>query len=192
MFRHELGGGAELRLFQPQDARELFAFVEHNRVHLEEWLAWPHLVRSEADARHLLQECVNDFARDQVPNAGIWQDGMLAGGLFFYPIDQRIQAAEFGYWLGAAYEGRGLMTRALRVILEYVFGTLGMNRIALGIERANVRSVVIAERFGFVHESTRRDGWFRDGRFVDVEVYSLLAREADAGKRQNGIQSPSG
>lgn len=71
------------------------------------------------------------------------------------------------------------MTRAIHALLSYLYETRGVNHVSLGIEPENTRSIAIAERLGFTRECIRRDGWFRDGHFVDVAVYALLAKDWD-------------
>lgn len=167
----------ELRILQTHDARAFFAFVQNNRAHLEEWLLWSQHLHSEADARAFLQEGLDDFARDGLPLIGIYTRGEMAGGLAFFPLDRRINAAEFGYWLGKEFVGRGIMSRAQSAVLQYLFEIIRVNRVQLRMETDNTASRALAERAGFVQEGITRQGWIRGGQLRDLIVYSLLASE---------------
>jgi ribosomal-protein-serine acetyltransferase len=69
------------------------------------------------------------------------------------------------------------MTRAIRPVLGYVFEDLKLNRVGLEAEPGNLKSKAVAERLGFTFEGLRRDGWRDEDGFVDIAVYSMLARE---------------
>lgn len=180
MFRYLLGDGAELRILQPHLAPEFFAFVNSNRAHLSAWLLWAQRMQTLDEARAFLQEGMDDFARDELPVIGIWQDNALAGGIAFFPLDRRSKSAELAYWLGQAYAGRGLMTRAVRATFGYLFEQLKVNRIVIRVEVNNTRSRALAERLGFQLETIARDGWIHAGEFVDLAEYALLARDFDS------------
>lgn len=177
MFEYDLGDGARLGILQPYHAVEFFAFVNAHRAQLSQWLMWVQRTQTLADARAFLQEGVDDFARDETPTVGIWQDGVMAGAITFFPMERRTRSAELAYWLGEAFSGRGLMTRAIRAMLGYLFDDLKINRAVIRVEVNNPRSRALAERLGFQLESIERDGWVHAGQPVDLAVYAMLARE---------------
>ena len=112
---------------------------------------------------------------------GIWQDGVMVGGLLFFPLDRRVRATEIGYWLGERAAGRGLMTRAARAMLGFAIEELNVNRVGLQAEVGNQRSRAVAERLGFTLEGIRRQAWVgSDGAFVDMASYSLLTSDWQA------------
>lgn len=185
MFTFNLGDNAELRILQVADAAEFLTFVETNRAYLGAWLDWVDEVHSIQDAQKFLQEGMEDFAHFGLPTVGIWQDGEMAGGIVFFATNPRLRATEVGYWLGENYAGRGLMTRSLRAMLDYVFA-FGFNRVTLSAEVINTRSRAVADRLRFTYEGIKRDGWRNGERFVDLAVYSMLARDwtANGAKRK--------
>lgn len=184
MFEFDLGDGARLEILQPYHAAEFLAFANANRAHLSEWLLWAQRMQSLDDARFFLQEGMDDFARDETPTIGIWQDGAMAGGIAFFPLERRTRSAEIAYWLGADFAGRGLMTRAVRAMLEYLFGSLKVNRAVIRVEVNNTRSRALAERLGFQLESIERAGWVHGDEFVDLAVYAMLANEWNESQSQ--------
>lgn len=185
MFTFDLGDNAELRILEVHYAAELLAFVQANRWDLSQWINWVNNVHTERDARDFLQEGMDEYAREGLPTLGIWQNGVMAGGLGFFATNSHLRATEVGYWLGVNARGRGLMTRALRAALEYIFDTLNFNRVTLSAEVNNTRSRAVADRVGFTFEGIRRDGWKNGERFVDLAVYSMLARDWKNRKEEN-------
>jgi ribosomal-protein-serine acetyltransferase len=167
MFTYDLGDGAELRILEARHAEEFLAFIAANRAYLGEYLGWALDIQTAEDARNFIQRGLTHFAEDGLPWVGIWQDGEMAGGLLFFPLDRRIRATEIGYWLGAQVAGRG-----------FAFEEMNMNRVGLQAEVGNQRSRAVAERLGFTLEGIRRQAWVGgDGAFVDIATYSLLASE---------------
>ena len=84
--------------------------------------------------------------------------------------------ATFGYWLVTQARGRGIATRALRLITDWTVATTEVVRLDLFTDLENDASGRVAERAGFEREGVRR-AWDvdRDGRPVDVVFYVLVA-----------------
>ena len=72
------------------------------------------------------------------------------------------------------YAGRGFVTEAVHLLVDYLFGAKKEHRIHLVIVGENGASRRIAEKCGFVLEGTVRGAFFNDGRNQDVLLYSLL------------------
>ncbi len=69
------------------------------------------------------------------------------------------------------------MTRACRALVDYAFAKLQLNRVEIRCATGNLRSQAIPERLGFTREGTLREGEWLYDHFVDLIVYSMLARE---------------
>ena len=159
MFKHDLGDGADLRIFQRYHAPALLEFLQANRVYLAQWLDWVDRTRTLEDAEKFIQRGLDRLAQDGLPWVAIFQDNVMAGGILFFPIAQRLRSTEIGYWLGKNAAGRGLMTRAVQPMLDFAFGEMKLNRVGLFADVRNTRSRATAERVGFVYEGIKRDGW---------------------------------
>jgi RimJ/RimL family protein N-acetyltransferase len=84
---------------------------------------------------------------------------------------------ELGWMLGKPYWRRGYATEAAARCLRYAFEELGLNRVEFHCASGNSRSRSFPERSGFAHEGTLRQAQWLGDRFVDLELYSLLAHE---------------
>jgi RimJ/RimL family protein N-acetyltransferase len=177
MFRWDLGDGADLRMLELRHAPALLAFVAANRAYLRPWLDWGATMTSVEDAEALIRRGVTRYAEDGLPWAGIWQDNQMVGGMSFFPLERVPRSTEIGYWLGEGAAGRGLMSRAVRAMLGFVFDELTINRVALQAEVDNTRSRALAERLGFRFEGVRRQIWTNQGRLVDMAGYAMLAED---------------
>jgi ribosomal-protein-serine acetyltransferase len=92
-------------------------------------------------------------------------------------LDRPNRSTQLGYWLGEEFQGRGIMTRAVRALIELTFNTWRLNRIEIRCATGNQPSCRLAERLGACLEGTARDAEWLYDRFVDHRVYSILARE---------------
>ncbi|MHC0430295.1 GNAT family N-acetyltransferase [Streptomyces sp. O3] len=119
------------------------------------------------------------------------QDWRLVGAVTL-TCDPDMRTAELGYWIDAAYEGRGLVFRAATAVLDQAFGPLGIDRVELRTGPGNARSRGVARRLGFTEEGLLREAViFPGGTREDDVVYGLLAREWRTSREQSGPPQPA-
>jgi ribosomal-protein-alanine N-acetyltransferase len=82
--------------------------------------------------------------------------------------------AHLGYALRKEYEGRGLMTEALRAIIPYAFAKMRLHRLMANYMPSNRRSARVLRRFGFRREGLARDYLLIAGRWEDHVLTSLV------------------
>jgi ribosomal-protein-serine acetyltransferase len=163
----------ELRILTEADAATFFAAITKNLSHLDPWLHWSDWLKSEADVKNYLAE----YDRRGGFHAGIWQGDQLAGGIVSRGIDQRSKKTEIGYWLDEDFVGRGLVSRATRKIITYLFQQKGLHRVEIVCAENNSRSRAIPERLGFTLEAIMRESEWNENQFVNQALYSLLEQE---------------
>ncbi|GAB4448510.1 MAG: GNAT family protein [Anaerolineae bacterium] len=104
----------------------------------------------------------------------------------------RNRSAVFGIAIGnKPYWGRGYGTEATRLLLEYGFGELNLNRVELEVFAFNTRAIRSYEKVGFVHEGTRRQALYRNGAYHDIYIMGLLRQEWFAKQPPSG-HNPGG
>ncbi len=92
--------------------------------------------------------------------------------------NQRDQVAELGIVIGDKTEwGKGYCQEAIRLILNYGFYTLNLNRIYLRVYEENIGGQKCYERSGFVMEGKLREAGFSEGKFINHFIMSVLRRE---------------
>ena len=101
-------------------------------------------------------------------------DGAFLGMVALVRIDWDALEAELGYVVAPAARRRGVAGRAIELISRWAFDELGLARIEAGIDVANAASLHVAERAGYTREGIRRSTHFKEGKRVDMAVYSLL------------------
>jgi RimJ/RimL family protein N-acetyltransferase len=86
---------------------------------------------------------------------------------------------EIGIALAPEARGRGYGTQAHRLLAAYLFAHTLVNRVEAVTEAGNIAEQRALEKAGFTREGVLRGGGFRDGRWVDGVIYSILRAEAD-------------
>ncbi|BCB85024.1 GNAT family N-acetyltransferase [Phytohabitans suffuscus] len=104
--------------------------------------------------------------------------GTPVGTIGLYYEDPRTATAAIGYAMLPAWRGRGLPTRAVRLLARWAVGQAGIGRLSAGTLPGNAPSQRVLEKAGF-----RREGYLRgrlpgiSGTRVDDVVYGLLAAD---------------
>lgn len=165
-----------LRPFTDADADDLFALQSDADV-LRYWDSPPWTDRT-AVARFMAvcQQMADDGsgARVAIERAS---DQTFIGWCTFNSWNPEFRSASLGYCLNAAAWGRGYATEAARVLLQWAFDTLDLNRVQSETDTRNVASARVLEKLGFVLEGTLREDCIVNGDVSDTWVYGLLRRD---------------
>lgn len=184
MYAISLGGdGAEMRPLEPWHAQEFLTHMDRGREFVGQHIALPDFVTDPESSRSYLQSYAEKAATDSGRIDGIWADGTLVGGVLFRTMDVSRGAAEAGCWLEPSAVGRGLVTRALRVLVDWAVEQRGIHRVEWLVSTANGPSIAVARRLGMTKEGVLRDYYVYRGKRHDMEVWSLLAPEWRAAGR---------
>jgi len=105
---------------------------------------------------------------------GSKEAGKLIGCCELFDFENQYKA-EIGYWLGASYQGKGLMTEAVRAIVDHAFGTMGLGRIYAKTSTQNPASIAVLLKSGFIQEGIARKSDRRDGTWDDSALFAILA-----------------
>jgi ribosomal-protein-alanine N-acetyltransferase len=88
-----------------------------------------------------------------------------------------LRQAFLGYWVGAAFSGRGYMTDALHLALRYAFKNLKLHRIEANIQPENEDSKRLAARVGFQLEGFSPRYLKVVGRWRDHERWAICRED---------------
>ncbi|MCP1144419.1 GNAT family protein [Lysinibacillus endophyticus] len=103
--------------------------------------------------------------------------GDIIGSCGFNSLDFDNEKAEIGYELAKSHWGKGYAPEAIDGLLDYAFNTLKLNRIEAKVEPENINSIKVLEKLHFIYEGTLRQSEKSKGRFIDLNMYSLLRTE---------------
>ncbi|WP_128374666.1 GNAT family N-acetyltransferase [Streptomyces cavernae] len=178
MYAISLGDdGAELRPLEPWRAEEFLTHVNRGREFIGRHIGLADAVTDLASSRAFLQAYAEKAAADTGRIHGIWTDGELVGGVLFRTMDVAQGTVEAGCWLEPTAVGRGLVTRAARVIIDWAVEERGIHRVEWLVSTANKASAAVARRLGMTKDGVLRESFLYRGRRSDIEVWSVLAPE---------------
>jgi len=165
-----------LREVHANDAPALFAIHSHPQV-MRYWSypAWTELAQAEqkiADIQRQRREL--DILIYAIADA---DSDRLIGSSAVFHIDPEQARAEIGYSLHPDWQGRGLASEALTLILDYLFKQHGLRRIEADIDPRNLPSCRLLERLGFVREGLFRQRWDVNDEICDSAMYGLLRQD---------------
>ena len=160
-----------VREFRPGDEESLARFANDRRIWRNLKDAFPHPYTLD----HARAWVALNQGDPKPHHFAIAVDGQVAGGigLEFKPDIWRY-SAELGYWLAPAYWGRGIMTGALRAVVDYAFATFDLNRLWAGAFDWNPASIRVLEKAGFVFEARLTKSAYKDGEFVDELIFAIV------------------
>ena len=132
--------------------------------------------RSIGDSRAYLRYMLRRYRSREPASWGIElrSTGRIIGTIGFMWIQQDNAAAEVGYSLAREYWNLGLMTEALRAVIQHSFDDMGLNRIEAQHETTNPASGAVMRKCHMQKEGTLRSRLFNKGRYVDVDLYAIL------------------
>lgn len=172
----------ELRLVTDRDAPRVFALADRNRAYLRPWLPWVDRTTSVTETEGWVQRSLDQMHRGEGFQTCVEYRGELAGVIGYVYLDVANRRVEIGYWLSEALQGRGIMTRACRRMVEFAFDSLEVHRVEIRADVENRKSRAIPERLGFVQEAVLREAVFENGGYHDLAMYALLRDEREAAR----------
>lgn len=105
-------------------------------------------------------------------------DDQLIGFVVLFNLKWSSQSAQLAIGIGSVdFRGKGYGQDALRLILNYAFSELNLNRVGLTVMDYNTRAIKAYERAGFVREGAQRQAVRRGGAYHDLLVYGILRAE---------------
>lgn len=136
------------------------------------------LVKTEEDALNHFKMIDEKIEKNEGINWAITVKGnpKLIGIIGHYRIQPENHRCEIGYMILPQYNGQGIVTEAIKAVLEYGFEDLNMHSIEAVIDPDNVASERVLQKNGFVKEAHILENEYYDGKFWDTVIYSILKR----------------
>ena len=103
---------------------------------------------------------------------------LTIGNCGLFGLDWRSRCCELGILIGAkSCWNQGYGAESVRLLLKHGFETLNLNRIYLRVFETNPRAIRAYEKVGFKLEGRQREAEYRDGKYIDVLMMSVLRSE---------------
>lgn len=98
----------------------------------------------------------------------------MIGSVSFHRIEKEHYRAEIGYMLHPDYWRQGVISEAVKAVIDFGFNELKFHSIEAHIDPSNIGSEKVLQKFNFKKEAYFRENYFYNGQFLDTAVYSLL------------------
>ncbi|MCI5751474.1 MAG: GNAT family N-acetyltransferase [Oscillospiraceae bacterium] len=163
----------KIRKWQITDAKALAAAISNKKVqdNLRDGLPYPY---TEEDGREYISQMLSADGNDTFAFAITADDKVIGSIGAFRQSNIHSRTAELGYYMAEEYWGRGIMTEAVKQLCSYVFSHSDIIRIFAEPFAYNTGSCRVLEKAGFRFEGTLRSNAVKNGRVIDMKMYSLL------------------
>lgn len=164
----------------PPNEADIPAFVKHLRdpYIFARTLMLP-AEYSESDARKFLEICEGHEKQFGHPLHFSIRNpaGETIGGCGYHGknnVPGLAHRDEIGYWLATEYRGKGIMTEAVKAIVEYGFNTRKLLRVEAPVYSFNAESEAVLKKCGFGYEGYWKKAYFRNGEYHDAKFYAIV------------------
>ncbi len=166
--------GCVLRPWTPTDKASLVANANNRNVWRNLADVFPHpYTDADADAWFRIAGSAGRgvILAIELDGEAIGGIGARAGeGIF-------VRTAQFGYWLGEPYWGRGIVTAAGRAFLDHLKADARFVRLEAPVFEWNPSSMRVLEKLGFERVAVLRKSVTKDGQLIDSVLYAHLLNE---------------
>ena len=166
----------KIRKWKLTDAKDIAVALSNKKIqdNLRDGLPYPY---SEQDGIDFISSMLS-ANEDETFAFAITLDDKVIGSIgVFRQQNIHRQTAEMGYYIAEEYWGKGIMTGAVKQICEYVFKNSDILRIYAEPFAYNTGSCRVLEKTGFQYEGTLRNNAVKNGKVIDMKMYSLLREE---------------
>ncbi|CAN1489525.1 RimL Acetyltransferases, including N-acetylases of ribosomal proteins [Rhabdaerophilaceae bacterium] len=136
---------------------------------------WPQDDLTRPAFRKRVAQAKRDIAEQSAYALLIIAEGQMVGGITLANIRRRAaQTGTLGYWMGAEFAGKGYMTRSVRLVSDFAFLQLQLDRLEAACLPENAASIRVLEKAGFKREGFARAYLSIAGRRRDHLLFGLL------------------
>jgi ribosomal-protein-serine acetyltransferase len=163
-----------LEFLEEIHAESLLNLVNANRNYLRAWLPWVDNMQTVANFTSYIIDTKKRAANKTDFGYAIIIDKNIVGRIGLHHINYQNRIAEIGYWLADGLQGRGIITKSCKAVINHAFKELGLNRIEIKCAVGNDKSCAIAKKLQFKQEGIIRQGELLNGKFIDLYLYAML------------------
>ena len=167
-----------LRRFVESDAKVMYRNWA-SKPEVTKYVTWfPH--KNEEETQQIIRQWIKEYEESNYYQWAIvlksTQEPIGSIGVVKQKEDAKI--AEMGYCIGDDYWHQGYTSEALLCVMNFLFDTVGFNRIAALHDVRNPNSGAVMKKCGMLYEGTLREiGITKEGETLTLSLYSALRSE---------------
>ena len=166
-----------LRPFVMEDAPAMYRnWASDSEV--TKFLTWP-THSSEAVSAMVLADWTEQYADPRYYQWAIVlrETEEPIGSIAAVNLDDSVEKAEIGYCIGRKWWHRGIMSEALKAVVDYFFEDVGMNRVEAKHDPKNPHSGGVMKKCGMTFEGTARQDGRNNQGICDLSRWAILRSE---------------
>ena len=167
-----------LRPFTMEDAEPMFRnWASDDEV--TKYMTWP-THESVEITRMVLADWTGHYSEKDFYNwAIVLKDNgpEPIGSIGSAGVNEKILCITVGYCMSRAHWGKGIMTEALKAVIDFFFDEVGFNRVAADHDIENPKSGRVMEKSGMTFEGTSRQGGRNNRGIVDICHWAILKED---------------
>jgi ribosomal-protein-serine acetyltransferase len=167
----------KLELTNDSQVDALFVAIRDNREHLSKFLPWVEYMQFRENLYNYIKTSENLIDQQKETSFAIFFEGSLVGRVGLHHLDMHNKIGSIGYWIIREAEGKGIITKSCKVLVNYGFKELGLNRIEIKAALFNIKSQAIPERLNFKKEGILRQAELVNDEYLDLVLYSKLLED---------------
>lgn len=140
------------------------------------FLSWP-AHKNITVTKAVLENWVENYSSNEFYQWAIVLKGNAdrpIGSISVITHNDRVASAEIGYCLGRQWWHKGIMSEALKAVMDYLFDEVGMNRVSAKHDPNNPHSGGVMRKCGMQYEGTQRQAACNNQGICDVCCYAML------------------
>jgi len=179
MFKVDIEKDLHLELLDLTHADRMYELGVKNKDEFIKWLPWVVETKSVEDTKEFIKGSLENFTKGKEINCNIFYKNELIGNIGLFGIEDKLKVkkGDIGYWLDSDFQGRGIVTKSVKKMLEIAFFKRDITRVTLKCATNNTNSCNVAKRVGFKFEGTLRGEAVVNGRVIDLNLFSILKDE---------------
>ncbi len=166
-----------LTAVSPEDVDNIFLTIDRERKYLGRWLPFVEFTTEVSDTLRFVESALVAGGGPADIVYVIRFQGRFAGLIGYKFTDRANRKTEIGYWISERFQGKGIITRSVRAMINQAFNDWNFHRVQINVATGNQRSKRIPKKLNFTFEGIARDAELLSNGFTDIEMYSLLKSE---------------
>jgi RimJ/RimL family protein N-acetyltransferase len=170
-----IGSKVYLRALEPEDAEKCFQWLSDPEIRI--YIAsgvYPNTKQNSIQFIENVESSENDVAFAIITR----ENNEYIGNTGLHKIDFVNSHAEFGILIGNKnYWDKGIGTEVTKLLVDYGFGILNLNKIFLRVYNNNSRGIKCYQKAGFSQEGILRQDRYYEGKYYDTIIMSILREE---------------